>query len=137
MIPFVYVLMNGRSTEAYKSVFQFIEDNVCSLKCKQLMTDFEKAMRNALAACYSDAILLTCWFHLCQAVRRRATQTPKFIDFINTTPVAMLIYRQIMCLPLLRHDLIVPAFNNLKLKSLAINSVIFKLQKCQVRISTK
>lgn len=118
--------MDRKSTDAYRSVFQFIERNIVSLKCRQFMTDFEKAMRNALAECYPDADQLTCWFHLCQAVRRRATQIPKFIDFINGNAVAMLIYRQIMCLPLLRHDLIYPAFNNLKLKALAINAVIFK-----------
>lgn len=118
--------MSGRTTEAYTAVYQFIENNITSLNCKQFMTDFELAMRNGLRDCYPNAARLTCWFHFCQAVRRRATQTPHFIDLINSSAPAMLIYRQIMCLPLLRSDLIIDAFENLKLKALAINALKFK-----------
>lgn len=106
--------MTRKSENCYKHVFNYIEQNVMSLECKSFMTDFEDAMRNGIASVWPNAERNTCWFHLCQAVKRRIVKNSALSKLIQTNPEARDIYKKILSLPLLPPELIVDAFYKLK-----------------------
>lgn len=110
--PFIFVLMTRKTEKAYTHIFNYIEKNVCSLKC--FMTDFEAAMRNGLKSLDTGAIFNTCWFHVCQAVRRRVAKNFGLITLIQTNETARELYKKILALPLLPAPLIRDAFMILK-----------------------
>jgi hypothetical protein len=80
--PIAYIVMNGKSTKDYQTVFQFLRDGVFSFdgtvrKPKQVSLDFEKAMRNGVKAVWGNIELIGCYFHYCQALGRNASSTIK------------------------------------------------------------
>lgn len=47
--------------------------------CESFMTDYERAMKNALKSLYGiDVKYLSCWFHVSQAVKRQASKVDGF-----------------------------------------------------------
>lgn len=90
--PIIYVLMQSKSTVAYKAVFEYIRDSVISFDGvnrtpTSAMSDCELAMRNALVETWPNIILDACNFHHVQALRRKASKTPTLSTHIsgNTT----------------------------------------------------
>lgn len=112
--PFLYVLMSSRTQVAYTHVFRYINKNIFSLNCKSFTSDYETAMRNALRACYPDSELVSCWFHYCQAIRRKASQLPAFFELIRTNTSARKLYFKFQALALLEESAIENAFVQLK-----------------------
>lgn len=76
--PLIYVLMTRKTQEAYCSVFQYIEENVCHLRPNSFMTDYETGLRNALRFVYTIAKIEGCWFHYCQVIKKNARRFPVF-----------------------------------------------------------
>lgn len=89
------------------------------------MTDYERAMRQALRKLYPQAKLNACWFHFCQAVRRNANAIPGFVTSIRSSGASMEIYGKFLCLPLLPAHLINDAFNTLKEEAIAFDADLF------------
>lgn len=84
VFAFAYILMSRKTTKSYKSVFNFIHNNVLALdKVASFTSDYERAMRNALEQLYPDVRRFACYFHFCQAVKRRAWQTPGLVNLIR------------------------------------------------------
>lgn len=96
------------------------------MECKSFMTDFEKAMRNALRKCFPKPELYTCWFHFTQAVKKHASKQSNFIALIRSNKEAQHIYYKLMCLPLLPPGEILAAFNKLKEEAKNIAERSFK-----------
>lgn len=117
--PFIFVLTTRKTQACYSHIFEYIESNICSLKAKSFMTDFELAMRNALKKLYPDAEHNTCWFHLCQAAQKNAEKCREFIKLIMKNEEARVIYKKILGLPLLPANLIKDAFIKLKADALS------------------
>lgn len=115
--PMVYVLMSRKTQSCYLKVFEYIEENVCSIKCAHFITDYERAMKNALKKIHPGAVLTSCWFHFCQAVRKNMSQFEDLFELVRMNSRAAFIYRQFQCIPLLPEKLIKPTFE--KLKSIA------------------
>lgn len=92
--------MTSKSTDAYKSVFNYIENNIFELKATSFMTDFESSMRAAINLCYPNADLYGCWYHFKAAVRRRCLQEG-LSRMTKENPFAQTIYRMLLNLPLL------------------------------------
>lgn len=90
------------------------------------MTDYEKAMRNALKKCYPESKHYACWFHFCQAVKRHASQIAGFAVEIRKNATAREIYCRFLCLPLLPADVIENAFNELRLEAQNYNERFFR-----------
>lgn len=88
MYPFIYVLMNKKTEESYKNIFQYIEENIFKLEPDSFTTDYEKAMRNGLKAVYKNVLLVSCWFHYCQALRRRCSKIKDFFNYIASNEAA-------------------------------------------------
>lgn len=92
VFPFAYVLMTRKTQRAYQHLLAFIEKNVCSLKCKSFTSDYEIAMRNALAILYPGTRLVACWFHYSQALKRKVRQMPGLERFLRGNEAAEAIY---------------------------------------------
>lgn len=117
--------MTRKTETAYKHLFQFIDQNVCSLNCRSFTTDYEIAMRNALRELFPNARLVACWFHYSQALKRKVAQIPNFERFLRGSVAAEEIYYKLQCLPLLPAHLIIGAFEKLKIEALKCDKMKF------------
>ena len=124
-VPFLFILMS-RKTEAYKGVFTYIENNVCSLKCRSFMTDYETAMRNALRAVYPETSLFACWFHFCQACKRQASKFEGFVTRLRQDKELQKIYAKFLAVPLIPSEDINQAFDMLCHEANAKDRQFFK-----------
>lgn len=114
--------MSKKSRSAYQNVFDYIENNIFKLsRASSFTTDYEMAMRSAIASCNPTAKLFACHFHFSQACKRRASQIDGFVSLIRTNKNAESIYYRLLSLPILPCDHILPAFNELRVEARAIN----------------
>lgn len=119
--PFIFVLMSNRTQQAYSHVFRYIDTNICSLNCASFYADFEKAISNALQMCFIGCIIVHCWFHFVQAVRRKMTKFPELFNLIRANSDAMHIYFKFQALALLHEDMIPAAFKAIAEEALQLN----------------
>lgn len=117
VIPFMYILMSCKTQACYSHILKYVHDHICSLNGSSFMTDYESAMRNAIAIQYPDMDLRCCWFHFCQAVKKNATKCNGFVNMIRSNLVEREIYYKLMCLPLLPPQMILTGFEILKKKA--------------------
>lgn len=125
VVPFLYVFMSCKLQICYEHIFCYINDNICVLEGVSFMTDYEAAMRNALAEQYPGSNHRNCWFHYCQKIKKDALRFDGFEQLIRSNQLEREIYYKLMCLPLLPENLILDAFNDLKSKSEPIEAVGF------------
>lgn len=118
--------MTRKTEQCYVHLFKYIDKNICQLRPTTFMTDFEKAMRNGLSAVWPDAAQYTCWFHYCQAVKKRASQLPEFLMTARADPSTIKAYYEIMCLPLLPAEVMEDAFREIKLEALARHGLLYQ-----------
>lgn len=102
--PCIYVLMKGRTQEAYNSLMRYIEENVCRLRPTSFMSDYETALRNALRYIFPECDVNGCYFHYCQAIKKNASKIPNFLALLQTNGNAKKLYHKFLALPLLRLD---------------------------------
>lgn len=108
--------MDKKTENTYWHIFNYIENNIFNLAPKSFNTDYECGMQNALKRIYPNAQLVGCWFHYCQAVRRKIVQRFKNLQtYIKTSNQANAMYHKFLSLPLLPHYLIQNSFEQLKL----------------------
>lgn len=124
--PFVFVLMSRKTEVAYKHIFDYINSNIISLECASMMTDFELSMRNAFTKLVPTTEMFCCWFHFCQAMKKRASQCNNMISYIKSNPDATEIYYKIMALPLLPPDMIASQFHALKARAITNHKAAFQ-----------
>lgn len=110
--------MSNRTTEAYKTVFNYIHENVLSLDAGAIITDFEYALRNALKATVPSTPLLGCWFHHCQALRKKVASLSDLFELTKRNKEAKILYRKFQCLALLPASKIKMAFDQLAYEAL-------------------
>ena len=65
--PCIYILLTHKDEELYVEAFTILA-SLAQLNPDTIMSDFELALRNALAAAFPDADLDCCFFHHCQGV---------------------------------------------------------------------
>lgn len=92
--------MSRKSERCYIHLFTALKQ-IFDLTGESFMTDFEIAMRNAIRHVYPGARLHTCWFHFCQAAKRKTYQIPMFIRSIQANEKMKSIYYKLLSLPLL------------------------------------
>lgn len=87
------------------------------LEPTSITTDYEKGLRSALRSIYLSAIILGCWFHYSQAIRRKGSQIKGFFEMIQSNQAAKKLYQKLLCLPLIRSDAIKLAFDMFKVQA--------------------
>lgn len=102
--------MNSKKSECYESLFQHIEMSAMKLKPKSFHSDYESGLRKALRNAYEGVQLIGCWFHYCQAVRRKCRQTKGFFRSLLGHKNGYEIYKMLLTLPLLPQDKIPEGF---------------------------
>lgn len=105
--------MSNRTTEAYKSVFGYVHENILPLDASGIITDFELAMRKGLEFVVSQTPLYCCWFHHCQSLRKRVARDPALFSLTRSDKKAALYYRTFQCFALLPATKIKSAFDQL------------------------
>lgn len=110
--------MSNRTTRAYESVFQYIHQNVLPLDARAAIMDFERPMRNGFSAVVPCVKLLGCWFHHCQALRRKVASQCELLELIKSDKDARIFYRKFQCLALLPASKIKMAFDQLAFSAL-------------------
>lgn len=90
-----------------------------------IIIDFEKAMRkglkNVLKAVDSNLQILGCWFHYCQALRRKMSKIPELFELIKSNEKHRYIFRKFQCLPLLPEYHIETTFKSLSIEALKLD----------------
>lgn len=89
------------------------------------LSDYESAMRNAIAGEYPNIDMRCCWFHFCQSVKKNASKIAGFVHMIRSNLLEREIYYKLMCVPLLPPEMICTAFEILKKKSARITHAQF------------
>lgn len=72
-IPIVYVLLIDRQTESYCRILQYLRNDLqlnFNYDRLQIITDFERGLRNAIARVIPEANNSGCWFHFVQVSRQ-------------------------------------------------------------------
>lgn len=109
--------MSRKTQRCYEHLFNCIRTEIVHLKPATVVTDYEVAMRNALAKIFPTAQLVSCWFHFCQAVKRHGSQLGGFLLAARASSECSKIYYQLMCLPLLPAEHIMPTYTAIKLEA--------------------
>lgn len=113
--------MSRKSERCYIHLFTALKQ-IFDLTGESFMTDLEIAMRNAIRHVYPGARLHTCWFHFCQAAKRKAYQIPMFIRSIQANENMKSIYYKLLSLPLLPAADIMACFHMLKAQAQQIDA---------------
>lgn len=114
-------MMTRKTQKAYEHALKYINENVFSLQCETIITDYESAMRQAIRNVVPGVKLLGCWFHYAQAIRRKFASISELFELIRTNENISTIYYKFICLALLPHDKIERAFNELALEALQMS----------------
>lgn len=92
--------MTRKTSICYQSVFKYINKNVMKLEPIEIITDFEAGLRHAILKSFPNVRLRGCWYHYCAAIRKKLL----FLltsSLFKTNDWAIIIKKQLMCLPLL------------------------------------
>lgn len=92
--------MTRRTSICYQSVFKYINQNVLKLEPREIVTDFESGLRHAIRKSFPNARLRGCWYHYCAALRKKLLVLAT-CKLFKTNSWAIIIKKQLMCLPLL------------------------------------
>lgn len=112
--------MSKRNTDIYESALNYVNEHILPLKAGAIITDFEKAMRNGIRSVVPGVKLLSCWFHHCQALRRKVASNFNLFSLVRQNEKARSIYRKFQCLALLPATDIKPAFDVLAYEALTL-----------------
>lgn len=92
--------MTKKTTSCYTAVFNFIEKQIFTLRPAEFMTDFEVGLRKALVNVYPNVRIRGCWFHFCNALRKKGHALGMHA-LTRKCPNAKMIMKMLMSLPLL------------------------------------
>lgn len=112
-IPFIYVLMSRKTEACYLHLFKTLR-GLLPLDGRSFMTDFEVAMRNALRVVYPNVQQYSCWFHYCQAARKKCSKFPKLVKSLKSNEILKRAYYKLLALPLLPAADILACFQMVK-----------------------
>lgn len=101
--------MTRKTEAAYTHLFQKIDDMLFKLEPTSVMSDYERAMRNALRTVYPNCQIIGCWFHFCQAIGKHCKKIGGLNAKLDSDVGAKKLYHKFLALPLVRIDLIAEA----------------------------
>lgn len=115
--------MSRKTADAYYSVLKYVHENLIPLVGAGIIIDFEKAERLAISRLNTGILIYGCWFHFCQALRRKLASMGELFELVRTNENAKNIFTQFQCLALLPADLIEPTFKELAKKALKLSTL--------------
>lgn len=123
--------MTHKTEAAYTAVFTTINESVMNLQSfTMFMTDYERAMRNALSSVIPNATATSCWFHFVQACKRYLQKIQELKELLNQNDesgkAGKELYRRLLCLPLLHSSKIKDAFECIKKQAYGLNRKAFE-----------
>lgn len=121
--PVIYALMSQKTTKAYMNVLQYVHDNLLPIDGSGIIIDFEKAERLAISKLNTGINILGCWFHFCQALRRKMASIAELFALVRKEEKAKDIFSQFQCLPLLPYAIIESTFKDLAKKALRVSTL--------------
>lgn len=105
-VAILHVAMTSKCTLLYKGILEKIRDKFPSLQPKEIMSDFERSLRNAVGAVFPEARVVGCAFHYAKAVLSKINKVglkPYYHPGPHDHELSKMsnILRQLMGLPLL------------------------------------
>lgn len=82
VVPLLYAFLPDKKQRTYVRVFRAVCNALPSFRPISIMMDFEAAVINACRAVFPEAELHGCFFHLCQAVFRKVSETHR-VDYVR------------------------------------------------------
>lgn len=123
----VYVLVTCKTMAVYVAILTFVEKEVCQLSPFSIMSDYEVALRSAMRQVYPGCVLNGCWFHLTQAVRRRASKIGGFFASIKADASRHRLFYKFLMLPLLPASKLLDGFRMLKDEVMTLGCEMFEV----------
>lgn len=117
--------MESKCVPSYRQVFEYIENYMIQLDPKSIHSDYEASLVKALRIVYPSAKIHGCWFHYCQAIRKRMGKGRRrqlFKD-LNNRSDAYNIYQKLLKLPLLPATKIPEGFEIVKQEAIEKNQI--------------
>ncbi|CAH1715825.1 unnamed protein product [Aphis gossypii] len=99
--PMVFVLLGSETEETYCALFAVIR-NILPLNYDgiRFVTDYERALMNAVQQIFPNSNLLCCWFHYTQSVVRYCHRKVNgVLNLVKRHDVAARIFRMVLALP--------------------------------------
>lgn len=115
--------MSRKTTEAYYSLLKYVHENLIPITGAGIIIDFEKAERLAISKLNTGITIYGCWFHFCQALRRKVASMGELFELVRNDEKVRTIFMQFQCLPLLPADVIEATFKELAKKSLKVSTL--------------
>lgn len=84
-----------------------------------------KTLIRVLNSIDSDMQILGCWFHFCQAVRRKLAKLTPLFEKVKSDEKYKHIFRRFQCLPLIPLDLVQDTFKKLCIEVLKLDKELF------------
>lgn len=73
IFPFVWALMNRKTSSSYVAVFQFVKEKILpNMDPVKFVSDFETAIHNAVRNVFHNAEVQGCFFHFVYSIRKQA-----------------------------------------------------------------
>lgn len=82
--PLVYILMTNKTESLYKSAFHKVL-KLTLMRPEFIITDFERALINAIEACFNDSLKYGCLFHYTQAIWKRIAGLGSITEYKNNS----------------------------------------------------
>lgn len=102
--------MTRKTTKCYEAVFRYIKEHIFDCEGESFMTDYESAMRQGLKNVFPNNKLHACWFHYCQAVKRKCESYPDLKHYVVKDKLVSRLYHKFLALPLLPAESISEGF---------------------------
>lgn len=116
--PIVYALMSRKTTEAYFNILKYVDEELLPLSGSGIIIDFEKAERQAISKLKTGIKIFGCFFHFCQALRRKLASMGQLFELVRNQEKVKNIFSQFQCLALLPAAEIEDSFKKLAKKAL-------------------
>lgn len=121
--PMIYILMSRKTTKAYFNALKYVHENLIPIAGAGIIVDFERAERLAISKLNTGILIYGCWFHFCQAIRRKLASMGVLFEFVRNNEHAKTIFLQFQCLALLPADVIEDTFKVLAKKALKLSTL--------------
>lgn len=89
IVPLIYVLLNKKTEETYKKLFEILKQNIPGWEPVKFLTDFELAAMNAIKIVLPSVVIKGCYFHYSKNVWKKAKQLDLTKDAISQRHVRL------------------------------------------------